>query len=250
MPAIAKMLPAGTRFQCLADYGAKDIAANLWAWQPVIDAGKDVGMISWLEFDGLMALGQGWMESLAENIKQAAEMGVRNVTFNHWRVRSLEHNAAVASVVSWDARLSMERFKEVYFDRLYGRQNKEKAQEAYRLLEDATLYGKSNTFNSGFTGDWVFRISTNARATIGPAWQSRKRTINARRLRSNILPSRRKSKGGSKRAICRTYATSALCTCRLFITFKMPSSLCMAIKPGLSLIRTRQLRRQSSWKHC
>ncbi len=84
------------------------------------------------------------------------------MSFNHWRVRSLEHNAAISSAMTWDAKLDLGKFKESYFGRLFGAANVAQAEKAYRLLEEATLYAKSNTYNSGFAGDWVFRVSTNA----------------------------------------------------------------------------------------
>lgn len=161
MAPIAKMLPSGTRFHCLADYGAKDIAANLPAWKPLLKRGQKPGVISWLEFDGIMALAQGWTDSLIDNIKKSAAMGVETMSFNHWRIRSLEHNFAVAAAFTWDASLRPAAFKKNYHARLFGAARAPAAGHAYRLLEEATLYTKSNGYNVGFAGDWVFRTSTN-----------------------------------------------------------------------------------------
>ena len=161
MAPIAKMLPKGTRFHCLADYGAKDIAANLPSWKPLVKKGQKPGVITWLEFDGIMALAQGWTDSLIDNIKKASELGADNISFNHWRVRSLEHNSAVASALTWDASLTPDAFKKSYYGRLFGSANVVRAKKAYRLLEEATLFTKSNGYNVGFAGDWVFKTSTN-----------------------------------------------------------------------------------------
>ncbi len=161
MGPIAKMLPKGTRFHCLADYGAKDIAANLPSWQPLVKRGQKPGVITWLEFDGIMALAQGWGDSLIDNIKKASALGVKTIAFNHWRVRSLEHNAAVAGAFTWDASLKPDVFKKAYYGRLFGAANVQAAKKAHRLLEEATLFTKSNGYNVGFAGDWVFRTSTN-----------------------------------------------------------------------------------------
>ena len=161
MVPVAKMLPKGTRFHCLADYGAKDIAANLPAWKPLVKRGQKPGVISWLEFDGIMALAQGWTDSLIDNIQKAAALGVETMAFNHWRVRSLEHNFAVAAAFTWDASLKPAAFKKSYHGRLFGAARVSAASQAYRLLEEATLYTKSNGYNVGFAGDWVFRTSTN-----------------------------------------------------------------------------------------
>ncbi len=168
MPAIARMLPRGTRFHCLADYGARDIAANLPAWQPLRDAGHDIGVVSWLEFDGTMMLAQGWNDSIAENAAKAAELGAGSIYFNHWRVRSLEQNAAAAAAFCWNPGLSTKAFKQDYFGRLFGVDCVELASQAYAQLEEGSIYCKSNTYNIGFTGKWVYQNSTD---TPGYDWK-------------------------------------------------------------------------------
>jgi hypothetical protein len=160
MPPLSKMLPKGIRFSCLADYGAHDIAANLPSWKPLAEAGHRIGVISWFEFDGTMMLAQCWVNSLIENVRKATELGAELMCFNHWRVRSLEHNAAAAAGLCWDPSLSADAFKKDYFGRMFGMENAELANEAYGLLEEATLYCKTYNYNIGFTSDWVFRNST------------------------------------------------------------------------------------------
>jgi len=160
MPGVAKMLPRGTRFHCLADYGAADIVANLPAWKPLKEEEHHVGVISWLEFDGSMMLAQGWTDSLIENVKRAVELGAETIYFNHWRVRGLEHNAAAAAALCWDADQTPEEFYADYFGLLFGRAAVAQAGTAYRCLENATLYAKTNNYNIGFTSDWVFRNAT------------------------------------------------------------------------------------------
>lgn len=160
MPPLAKMLPKGMRFSCLADYGARDIAANLPSWKPLAEAGHGIGVISWLEFDGTMMLAQGWLDALIGNVRKAKELGAELICFNHWRVRSLEHNAAAAAGLCWDPSLSSDEFKGDYFGRMFGRENANLANEAYGLLENATIYSKTYNYNIGFTSDWVFRNST------------------------------------------------------------------------------------------
>jgi hypothetical protein len=172
MPLIAKILPAGTRFHCLSDYGAKDIAANLPAWKPLHDAGIDIGVVSWLEFDGTMMLGQGWNDSISNNVKEAAKLDASAIYFNHWRVRALEHNSAAAAAFCWNPELSQAEFKKDYFGRLYGSGAVEKATEAYKHLEDGTVYCKDNTYNIGFTGQWVYKNSTD---TPGYDWKRLKK---------------------------------------------------------------------------
>ena len=162
MPGVARMLPTGSRFHCLADYGARDISANLPAWKPLQVAGHQIGVISWLEFDGTMMLAQGWKDSLIENIQRASELGVETLYFNHWRVRGLEHNAAAAAALCWDVSQTQESFDKDYFGRLFGQAAAPQATTAYRRLEEATLYAKANNYNIGFTCDWVIQNSTEA----------------------------------------------------------------------------------------
>lgn len=157
MPAIAKILPAGTRFHCLADYGAKDIADNLEAWKPVCNGDLTPGLISWLEFDGNMMLAQCWMSALSENIKKAYDMGIRTMHFNHWRVRSLEHNAAIAASSCWNVNANASN---EYLSAVYGKDCSLLAEEAYDALENATTYAKKRNYNIGFTNDWVYQHST------------------------------------------------------------------------------------------
>lgn len=161
MPAISKMLPSGMSFQALADYSARDIARNLPAWRPLKEAGQTVGVISWLEFDGIMSLCEGWTDSLIENVQKAVELGVCSMSFNHWRVRSLEQNAAAAASLCWDHRQSAAEFKSGYFGRLFGEAALPRAIEAYAKLEMATEYAKQYNYNVGFCHTWVINVCTN-----------------------------------------------------------------------------------------
>lgn len=156
-PIVAAMLPEGFSFHLLADYGAADIADNMGLWKPLFDKKLDVGVISWLEFDGCMMLQQGWMDAIRKNVAVAHGMGARTIYFNHWRVRGNEHNAEAAAEAAWDLAGSSNAD---YFSALYGAQAAEKAQLAYELLEKATVYSKQNNFNVGFTTDWVINICT------------------------------------------------------------------------------------------
>lgn len=160
MPVIAKMLPEGTRFHCLADYGARDIADNMTAWQPLCDHNHKAGLISWLEFDGNMALAQCWAEGIGDNLRKAHELGIQTAYFNHWRVRSLEHNAAMAARLCWD--IADTKAFEAYAASVYGSRCREEALSAYRQLEEATVYAKARNYNIGFTNDWVYQHSTDA----------------------------------------------------------------------------------------
>ena len=168
MPALAQMVPRGMSFQALADYSARDIAQNLPAWQPLVQAGQAIGVISWLEFDGIMALGEGWTDSLIENVQRAVDLGVQTMCFNHWRVRSLEQNAAAAAALCWDHRQSATEFKRDYFGRLFGAAAVPRATDAYAKLEQATAYAKQYNYNVGFCHDWVINTSTNP---PGYPWQ-------------------------------------------------------------------------------
>ena len=156
-PVVAAMLPAGTAFHLLADYGAADIAEKMDLWRPLFDKKLDVGVISWLEFDGCMMLQQGWMHSIEHNVQKARAMGAQTIYFNHWRVRGNEHNAYAAAECAWDPDGYSAN---AYFSRLYGQTAAAEAENAYALLEQATVYSKRNNFNVGFTADWVINICT------------------------------------------------------------------------------------------
>ncbi|MFD0673836.1 hypothetical protein [Cohnella sp. GCM10027633] len=158
MPAIAAMLPAGTRFHCLADYSAGDIANSLPDWRPLADAGHRVGVFSWLEFDGIMMLAQNWTSSLRDNVRAAMRLGARSMSFNHWRVRSLEANFAAAASLCWNA--DEEGRERRYAASRYGAGQAEQAIRAYALLEEASAYAKRRNYNIGFTSDWVIVHST------------------------------------------------------------------------------------------
>jgi hypothetical protein len=158
--ALPPALPAGTRLHLLADYGARDIADSMGSWEPLLDARLKVGMISWLEFDGNMMLCQGWTDAIADNVIMGHDMGVQSMWFNHWRVRSLEHNARVAADAMWDAGRPAEAIVDDSLSALYGRAALVPARAAHRVLEEVTLFAKEHLFNVGFTGDWVFQNST------------------------------------------------------------------------------------------
>lgn len=160
MPAVAAMMPADIRFHCLADYGARDIAANIPAWRPLADAKRKIGVISWYEFDGSMMLAQGWSRSLGENVRKAVELGADTMLFNHWRLRGIENNAAAAAAACWDSSMAGEAFEASHYGRLYGEAAAKAASEAYNLLEEATIFAKSRNYNIGFTKDWVIYNST------------------------------------------------------------------------------------------
>ena len=161
------MIPDDIALHLLADYGAKDISEKLGNWQPLFDAEMEVGMISWLEFDGCMMLAQNWFLSIADNVKKASEKGIDTIYFNHWRVKGLEQNAQAASMAMWQPE-NPEDMVRKYCVAVFGEKDAPTAISAFRKLEEATIYSKENNFNIGFTNDWVFTHSTDA---PGYAWQ-------------------------------------------------------------------------------
>ena len=183
-PAVAGILPAGTKIAYLADYGARDIADAMDSWRPLFERGLEVGLISWLEFDGCLMLAQGWSESLYANVKKAAEMGIQSVCFNHWRVRSLEHNARAAAESCFDLSTGYTKIMEEYSAALYGTGQAQTALEAYAALEEATLYAKQHNYNIGFTSDWVFYNSSDM---PGYHWSTLRRSAANYRLAANRI---------------------------------------------------------------
>jgi hypothetical protein len=158
-PIIARMLPEGQAFHLLSDYGARDIARGMDDWKPLLPK-HDVGLVSWLEFDGCMMLAQGWSESIADNVRKAHALGINSQMFNHWRVRTNEHNARAAAEAMWDPAADAAGQSEDYWRALYGAGGVGAARGAYGALERATVYAKERNFNVGFTTDWVVRICT------------------------------------------------------------------------------------------
>jgi len=158
-PLVAAMLPEGHAFHLLADYGARDIARGMDSWRPLLPK-LDVGLVSWLEFDGCMMLAQGWSESISDNVRQAAALGIRTQMFNHWRVRTNEQNARAAADAMWDPDADPRALSETYWRAHFGDAAVEPARTAYAMLEKATVYAKERNFNVGFTTDWVVRICT------------------------------------------------------------------------------------------
>ena len=170
-----KALPKeiAARFDILGDYGARDICNQMDSWQPTIDMKNgDVGLISWLEFDGTMSLGQSWTESIYDNVKKACDMGLDTVYFNHWRVRSLEQNAKVAAASCFDVSRGYDCIISEYTEDLYGKASVKFARRVYDLFEQATIFCKQHHYNIGFTNDWVYVHATD---TPGYAWENLKK---------------------------------------------------------------------------
>lgn len=167
-PGVAAILPLDTPISYLADYGARDICDGMDNWRPLTDRGLETGLISWLEFDGCMALAQAWPHSVYDNVRKALSMGVRAACFNHWRVRSLEHSAKMAAEACFDASRTFEAITDEIAAACYGEEASGAVSEAYAALERATLYAKAYNYNIGFTNDWVYAHATNP---PGYAWQ-------------------------------------------------------------------------------
>lgn len=157
-----RVLPQGVRFDILGDYGARDICRQMDSWKPIQEAGKELGMISWLEFDGNMALAQGWTRSIYDNVAKAAQMNIQTVYFNHWRLHSLEQNAEIAAKACFDPAQTYDYYMKRYAGNLFGSENQYAGIMAYEILEEATAFCKSNLYNIGFTNDWVYQHSTDS----------------------------------------------------------------------------------------
>lgn len=158
---VGKIIPNNIRFDILGDYGAKDIYEQLDSWKPLLADKKEIGLISWLEFDGNMALGQCWTKSIYQNVKKASEMGIDTIYFNHWRVRSLEQNAKIAAETCFDSTRSYEDVMEAYLKAHYGQAGVQIGKTAYENLEKVTIFCKKYHYNIGFTNDWVYQHATN-----------------------------------------------------------------------------------------
>lgn len=203
-PAAARILPEGQAFHLLADYGARDITRGFPGWAPLLPK-LDVGLVTWLEFDGSMMLAQDWGDALVENIRTARTLGIDTQVVNHWRVRSNEHNARAAADAMWDPDADPEALSESYFRALYGPGASALARTAYRSLEAATILAKERTFNVGFTADWVVRICTEPPGyywrhlrQVGTAYREATAHFDALASLASQAPVRTSSRGASQ----------------------------------------------------
>ena len=155
-----KIIPAGVRFDILGDYGARDIANQMNDWDALLTNKKDVGVISWLEFDGNMDLAQNWTRAIYDNVAKAAELGIDTICFNHWRVRGLEQNAKVAAEACFELDQGYDRIMRRYADDVFGADCASAMMKAAETLERATDFCKRKLYNVGFTGEWVYRFAT------------------------------------------------------------------------------------------
>lgn len=170
----ADLIPEGVRFDILGDYGARDISRQMEDWKILIEKGNETGMISWLEFDGNMALAQGWMRAIYDNVKKAAELGIETVYFNHWRLHSLEQNAELAAKTCYGPERTYEEYMGGFVDKLFGQENHTLGMLAFEVLEEVTDWCKNHHYNIGFTNDWVYWHSTDV---PGYKWQDLEKAI-------------------------------------------------------------------------
>lgn len=157
---VGKIIPAGVRFDILGDYGARDIANQMDDWGELLLQKKDIGVISWLEFDGNMDLAQSWTHAVYDNVAKAAQMGISTIYFNHWRVRGLEQTAKVAADACFDRNTGYAGIMNRYAVDTFGDRNTVLLRKAAETLEQATEHCKKRLYNVGFTGDWVYRFAT------------------------------------------------------------------------------------------
>ena len=155
-----EILPQGVRFDILGDYGARDIAAQMENWNALLAKKTNVGVISWLEFDGNMDLAQNWTRGIYDNITKAAQMNIDTIYFNHWRVRGLEQNAKIAAQTCFDKLSGYDAMMNRYAAEVFGEESLPFMRKAADLLERATELCKQKLYNAGFTGDWVYRFAT------------------------------------------------------------------------------------------
>ena len=155
-----EIIPAGVRFDILGDYGARDISTQLDEWTALLAKKANVGVISWLEFDGNMDLAQNWTRGIFDNISKAAQKNIDTIYFNHWRVRGLEQNAKIAAQTCFDVQSGYDTIMNRYAADVFGKDCAPLMRKAAELLELATELCKQKLYNIGFTGDWVYRYAT------------------------------------------------------------------------------------------
>jgi hypothetical protein len=150
LPAIHQMLPPATRLHLLPEYGARGVANQMATWDVLRDGRLQLGVITWLEFDGSMFLPQVSTRALYDAVANARSLPVTTLYANHWRVSGLEADAYVFARAGWRADLSYDYIMDEYLGRLYGIPHIRDARAAYASLEAATLYARSKLPNVGF----------------------------------------------------------------------------------------------------
>ena len=161
-PALRAMMPANSRLQMMVDYGARGTADQMPTWEAFHGANLQLGVISWLEFDGSMFLPEAWPHSVYDCVHNAKDLPLTTLVCNHWRVSGLEADAAGLAETPWNMGLSYDEWMNGYLTRLYGAANVPAARKAYDALEQATLYCRAHLFNVGFcyegryTGDFGY----------------------------------------------------------------------------------------------
>ena len=156
-PALRAMMPDDARLQMMVDYGARGTADQMPGWEALRGANMQLGVITWLEFDGSMFLPQAWPRSVYDCVKSSAGLPLTTLVANHWRVSGLEADAACLAQTPWLVGESYGDWLSGYLDRLFGQQGAARAGEAYTALEDATLYCRAHLFNVGFCWEGRYR---------------------------------------------------------------------------------------------
>jgi len=157
LPALRGMIPEGGRLQLMVDYGARGTADQMATWEELRGAPMQLGVISWLEFDGSMFLPEAWPKSVFDCVRNADGLPVTSLVANHWRVSGLEADAAGLVEAPWQAGASYDEWFGGYLARVFGEANVARARTAHDALEEATLYCRARLFNVGFCweGRWL-----------------------------------------------------------------------------------------------
>lgn len=154
-PALRVMMPPHSRLALMCDYGARGTADQMPTWDAFRGADLQLGVMSWLEFDGSMLLPESWPHSVFDCVRNAAGLPLTTLVCNHWRVSGLEADAAAVAEVPWQ-RGTYDDWLDGYLARTFGVTAAPLARRAYDALEAATLYCRAHLFNVGFCyeGRW------------------------------------------------------------------------------------------------
>jgi hypothetical protein len=165
LPALRVMLPPQMRFQMMVDYGARETSDQMASWDALHGANLQLGVISWLEFDGSMFLPQAWPRSVFDCVRNASGLPLTTLVCNSWRVSGLEADSATLANAPWTPDEDYDTFMRRYFSRVFGPTNAGQARNAYDALEQATLYCRAHLFNVGFCWEgryrWDFKYPQN-----------------------------------------------------------------------------------------
>jgi hypothetical protein len=157
LEVVPRVLAPFRKLHLLAGYGAYEVAKFIEAWKPFV-GDVDLGLVTWIQFDGLMYLVQNSVESWAKGVECARRYGATCAYFNHWSRTSLDVVSAYAAEKMWDTSLTPDAFYRRHLGALYGEADIDLAVDIQVRIERATEFMTEKLFNLGFSSAGWFSM--------------------------------------------------------------------------------------------